>query len=352
MAAEGSTKTDEGARLFWPNTVSHLDSAPEERFERITRLACLALQAEAAVISLVEDGRLVLKAVQGLGPQEIPELCAFFAHALGAPGPTIVLDTHADRRFNELPLATGSSPLRFYAAYPLYAAGGQRIGDLSVLARAPRERGLELSLTLADLARLVETEVQLNALSRSQSELSHHLETARHQALRDDLTQIWNRAGILEFLGREDARARRQQLGLGVALVDLDHFKRVNDQHGHLAGDRVLRTAAQRMVEAVRPYDAVGRYGGDEFLIVIVANDLTAISHIAERIRRHIERLPIGIAPTAFPITASVGVAYTTPQLGSDSDALVQAADAAMYSAKHSGRNRVVIAEACERGSP
>ncbi len=344
MAAEGSTETNRRRQFVSSDEVSHLDSAPEERFERITRLACLALQADAAVISLLEDGRPLLKAMHGLGPQEVPELCAFFAHALATSGPTIILDTQADPRFNELPLATGSSPLRFYASYPLYAVEGQRIGDFGVLARAPRERGLALSLTLADLARVVETELHLSAMSQTQSELTNALDAARYQALRDDLTQTWNRAGILETLAREHARALRQQLGVGVAVVDLDHFKRVNDEHGHLVGDRVLRAAAQRMVEAVRPYDAVGRYGGEEFLIVIVANDLAAITNIAERIRHNIESAPMGIAPNAFAITASVGVAYSAPEVPADPAALVQAADAAMYSAKRAGRNRVVFA--------
>ncbi len=158
----------------------------------------------------------------------------------------------------------------------------------------------------------------------------------------DSLTALWNRRVILEKLDQELARAQRETNFVGVVLVDIDHFKNVNDSLGHSAGDEVLRQVAKRLAEAVRPYDGVGRYGGEEFLIIVDSCNLYETFKLAERARQVICQEPILISASApVPITASFGVSATMAGGKPDAKALIVAADRALYRAKDLGRNRV-----------
>src|SRR5262249_28930344 len=156
-------------------------------------------------------------------------------------------------------------------------------------------------------------------------------EALRHQATHDALTGIWNRAAILDALDRELARNRREGRPFGVLVADLDHFKRVNDTLGHLAGDAVLRDAVARLQSVVRPYDSLGRYGGEEFLAVLSGCDLPQAVGMAERLRRSLEVKPIVWNGTAVPITLSIGVTACTDGGQTDAQMLIHAADEALY---------------------
>ena len=185
-----------------------------------------------------------------------------------------------------------------------------------------------------------------------QNALLEAQEVLRLQATQDPLTSLWNRGMIMELLGRELARAKRERSPLSVLMLDLDLFKIVNDTYGHMAGDLVLREAAQRMRGSVRAYDAVGRYGGEEFLIVSPGCPAVGAVNLAERIRKAIGQKPMNTSEALISITISVGVATAeyvdkraTPNknLGEYTEAenLVRAADDALYRAKRWGRNRV-----------
>jgi diguanylate cyclase (GGDEF)-like protein len=161
------------------------------------------------------------------------------------------------------------------------------------------------------------------------------LEAATH----DSLTGLWNRAAILNTLATELSRADRDHGSVGVVIVDLDDFKQVNDTHGHLVGDEVLRAVARTMRGNVRPYDSVGRIGGEEFMIVLPGcNAVNAVSH-AERLRTAMEETVVQTAAGPLSITASLGVSVgqSSPQAWG----LMRAADQALYAAKRAGRNRV-----------
>jgi diguanylate cyclase (GGDEF)-like protein len=168
-------------------------------------------------------------------------------------------------------------------------------------------------------------------------------EQLRDQASRDALTGLWNRAGILNILDRELDRRRREHRPLAVVLADLDHFKRVNDTFGHLAGDAVLRQAARRLLGSVRPYDAVGRYGGEEFLIVLPGCDSDSALSLAERLRLGIAAERIEANGALIQVTVSLGAAISEGEPEPDAVALLRAADAALYEAKRAGRNRVQL---------
>jgi diguanylate cyclase (GGDEF)-like protein len=168
-------------------------------------------------------------------------------------------------------------------------------------------------------------------------------ETLRVQAMHDALTGIWNRGAIFDALNRELDRARRQQGTLAVIMVDLDHFKQVNDQHGHLVGDQVLREAAQRIKAAVRTYDGVGRYGGEEFLLVAPGFDAAQAMEFAERLRKRFAENPVVTSDSTLPVTMSLGVVAIRGDQALPAEKILAAADDALYRAKSEGRNRAVL---------
>jgi diguanylate cyclase (GGDEF)-like protein len=157
------------------------------------------------------------------------------------------------------------------------------------------------------------------------------------------LTGACNRASILDALNRERARQHRDGGAFGIILADIDHFKTVNDTYGHLAGDSVLKEAARRMKRCVRPYDTVGRYGGEEFLIVVPTGDTHGAAALAERIRRSLADERIGTDVGSIAITASFGVSVSSEGSPLEPKEMLHFADEALYQAKARGRNRVEI---------
>lgn len=168
-------------------------------------------------------------------------------------------------------------------------------------------------------------------------------EKLREKACHDPLTGLWNHEEIFRILGRELARAERLGGPLSVIMADLDHFKKVNDTHGHMAGDAVLRLTAGRMLSVIRDYDAIGRYGGEEFLIVLPDTDRAGALALAERLRLIMACDCIDIPEGMIPITISLGVATYHTGNQCDVNSLVRRADIALYGAKEKGRNRVEI---------
>jgi diguanylate cyclase (GGDEF)-like protein len=161
----------------------------------------------------------------------------------------------------------------------------------------------------------------------------------RALATTDDLTGTANRRSFFDVAGRELEQARRSGLPLAAIMLDIDHFKRVNDTHGHAVGDEVIRTVAARLSERLRPSDTIGRYGGEEFAVLLSGAAGDTAERVAEALRAAVADLPVGTRAGALPVTISLG----TAELGPDDDvvALLARADEALYRAKSDGRNRV-----------
>jgi two-component system, cell cycle response regulator len=168
-------------------------------------------------------------------------------------------------------------------------------------------------------------------------------EALREQATHDGLTGLWNRTSILEILQKEAARAARDSAPLAVLMADLDNFKRVNDTYGHLVGDSVLRETARRLRGNVRTYDAIGRYGGEEFLVVLPGCDESGGLAHAERLRESIGGEPIQTSAGELAVTCSLGLSWTGDMEPSATRELLSLADSALYTAKRTGRNRVAL---------
>jgi two-component system, cell cycle response regulator len=174
-----------------------------------------------------------------------------------------------------------------------------------------------------------------------QEQLLRAREALRAQATHDGLTGILNRAAVLETLDRELERSYRERHPVSLLIADLDRFKSINDTYGHLAGDDVLREAARRMTAVLRPYDAVGRYGGEEFLIILAGSDSESAHAQAERIRLSLAKEPFVIGDAKVSVTCSVGFSTHPGNSRSHADDLVKRADLALYESKNAGRNRV-----------
>ena len=168
-------------------------------------------------------------------------------------------------------------------------------------------------------------------------------EALRVQATHDALTGVWNHGAIIDMLQRELVRAEREGTSTGTILVDLDHFKRVNDTYGHLTGDAVLQEAAQRMTRVLRRSDVLGRYGGEEFLVVLPGCEASDAQGLAERLRRCIACDPVATSMGKVSFTISLGVATTGKGETLGAAAVLQRADEALYQAKREGRNLVVV---------
>jgi two-component system, cell cycle response regulator len=173
-------------------------------------------------------------------------------------------------------------------------------------------------------------------------------EGMRFKATHDALTGIWNRGAILETLDREIVRSRREGSSVGVLIADLDHFKSVNDTYGHLAGDAVLREVTRRMQLSVRSYDAIGRYGGEEFLILLPGCNHSDTAENAERFRRAIFQQPVATGAGSLNVTLSLGGVATGDWPEDSPNQILQLADAALYHAKENGRDRTAMAGAAE----
>jgi len=177
-----------------------------------------------------------------------------------------------------------------------------------------------------------------------QNDLIEAREALREKATHDPLTGLWNHEEILHILERELARAQREEEAVSLIIGDLDHFKRVNDTYGHPAGDAVLRLTADRMRSLVRSYDSIGRYGGEEFFVVLPGCDRECAITIAERIRLGVGSDLMEVSGAVIPVTISLGLGVKRKGNHFDWNSLVQAADQALYRAKEKGRNRLEIA--------
>jgi diguanylate cyclase (GGDEF)-like protein len=177
-----------------------------------------------------------------------------------------------------------------------------------------------------------------------QEELLEARDTFRTKATHDSLTGLWNHEEILHILTKELSRAEREEKSVGVIMADIDFFKKINDTQGHLSGDIVLKSIAGKLHSLMRSYDYIGRYGGDEFLVVLPECRLESAAVFAERLRLSISSNSIETPEGMMPVSISFGVAVSSKVRLKDADSLLKAADEALYLPKKNGRNRMEIA--------
>jgi two-component system cell cycle response regulator len=198
-------------------------------------------------------------------------------------------------------------------------------------------------ITSLDMSLAIETYhlEKINALEETLSTLQLEEEELRYKIATDSLTEVASHSQALSVLEQAIRLAKRTSEPLCVCMVDLDHFKRINDTNGHLVGDAVLRDVAARMEAAVRSFDTIGRYGREEFVIILENTPLETAHEVAERVRKRVGDSPINVSGTSVSVTLSAGIAQLRP--GDTIASIIGRADVAMYEAKSSGRDRIVI---------
>ncbi|WP_375197727.1 diguanylate cyclase [Sphingobium sp.] len=322
--------TDEPARRAALDRYEVLDTPREPAFDRITDLVRSILGVPISAVSLVDADRQWFKALSGLDAEETPRDVAFCNHTIRERAPMVVTDATEDARFRDNPLVTGDPNIRSYAGIPLETPDGYNIGSLCAIDTVPRQFDPGQIAILRNLAALVVEQLEL-----------------RRIAERDHLTGALTRRAFLNEMNRAIALFERHQRPASLLLFDIDHFKRINDAHGHPAGDRVIRGIAQLCTSLQRPSDSLGRLGGEEFGILLPEAGEHDATKAAQRFCDAIAATEIPGAPPLHA-TASFGVA----ELSGDwptGESWLAVADMALYEAKRSGRNRIAVArhESC-----
>ena len=328
-----------------------LDSAPEQPYEDIALLASIVCDVPLAAIALVDDERVWFKARRGFELTQLPHELSLCPLAMASGEPVFeVPDLRDDPRCTLQARFIGGR-LPFYASVPIHSGDGQPLGTLCVLDTAPRTLTVTQRAGLVALgrqaqhlldmrmrqreerARFARQEASVRQNEADREALHARMEELRRTASYDALTQLFNRAALNPLL--EDAHVALETMGerYSLMIVDVDHFKQVNDSVGHLAGDDVLTGVARAITRTIREDDIAGRYGGDEFVVVLPNASLAAGMQVAERIRI---RIASEVIAGSGPVTVSIGVAQR------DADEhpaqVFQRADAALYRAKEAGR--------------
>jgi diguanylate cyclase (GGDEF)-like protein len=274
---------------------------------------------------------------------------------VGAEAGRVRLRERPGRRFEEL--ARQGEVDRFHA---VIAAAEAAALEANKVAETQVDGATALSHPLSTLG-LISVARASGSFSEAEKELFSYLatqagisvenvdlhETVRRQAVTDELTGLFNHRRFQEVISKEVAEAKRFGTGMGLIMLDIDNFKRVNDTYGHMQGDEVLRAVARVLRESSREIDEPARYGGEEMAVALPQTDLEGAYQFAERVRRRIEalELPLIEGGGTLRVTASFGAAAINGDGTADKDALVASADAALYRAKRSGKNRTVKAE-------
>jgi diguanylate cyclase (GGDEF)-like protein len=317
---------DESARLVALDTYDILDTSREEIFDRITRLARRVFNIQTSMVSFVDAHRRWYKSCVGPAASETPRGPTFCNYAVQTGSELIVLDTLADLRFCDNVLVTGGPRIRFYAGIPLRPNNGPVIGTFCIIDPEPRRFDEQDLNILRDLARMAEMALELRTLASV-----------------DSLTGAHTRRAFHEEFERIRALGARHGHDVSLIMLDIDHFKQVNDKYGHVAGDVVLRGIVDVCRNALRATDFLGRLGGEEFAIALSNTDRANALKVAEQLRKAVELAEFDVDATRIRVTASLGVA-TQDGVAETTDLLVARADQALYAAKTAGRNRSIAA--------
>ncbi|WP_194791579.1 sensor domain-containing diguanylate cyclase [Pseudomonas sp. UFMG81] len=332
--------TDEALRQRTLEDMNLLDTPAEHYLDTLVRLTQELAQVDTVLISLIDQDRQWFKARIGLDASETPRSISFCGYAILGDDTFLVPDAEHDPRFADNPLVLDEPHIRFYAGHPLRAGNGKAIGTLCMFGPRPRLLSQAEQTNFRDLATLAEGYLQLRSLITRNRDLRQQMDREQRKALLDPLTQLWNRGALTAFQAHEQRLAMENGLQLGALFADLDHFKAVNDNHGHAAGDQVLCECARRLRAALRPDDLLVRQGGEEFVALLRVKDDEELKRIAQRVRQLIAGTPLQLPSGPLGVTLSIGC--TLLSAGEQIDAALARADSALYAAKQGGRDQVV----------
>ncbi|MDO3433689.1 sensor domain-containing diguanylate cyclase [Rhizobium sp. CBN3] len=301
-----------------------LDTPRDEGFERIVRLIKQIFSIDIGIVSLIDAHRQWYKACSGMSADEVSLEDTFCRCVVDCDEPVIVQDATKDFRFAQHPAVTGEEHIRFYAGVPLRTTAGHMIGTVCAIDRRPKSFGSKDLAILEELAGAAMDRIEL-----------------MQSAATDSLTEAMTRRAFKQEADQLISLALRHQHDLSCIVFDIDHFKQVNDRHGHATGDVVLKAVASVCKASLRAGDLFGRIGGEEFAVVLPHVDRDGAVAVAEKIRAAIASQPVRGDHGVLHVTASLGSSALSI-VSKEIETLLAQADAAMYQAKHGGRNRCV----------
>ena len=314
---------------------------------QIAHTTAIALGVPVVIASLNERYRTWYKAAHGAGENDLERFYAFSSRANLSDSVFALTDVREDPHFAVDPAVNGHPPIVFFAGAPLRDPDGKRFGSLCLIDHQPKEFGeFELRL-LESFAGLISQDICVRSAARyavrDLIEAEHDKCDLFDMAMTDPLTKALNRRAFFRFAEREVLRASRHGKPLTAIMFDIDHFKRVNDVHGHGVGDEVLTRLVQCVTKNIRDEDLLGRLGGEEFALVLPETEPLRAAILANRLRDAISDISFAGKNGPFNITISAGI--SEPGFA-DIDILpaLERADAALYRAKQNGRNRVEVA--------
>ncbi len=318
---------DEAGRLAALHRYEVLDTPSEGQFDRITALVRTVMNVPMAAVSLIDSDRQWMKSCPGMPAQQTSRDISFCTHTIQKRDPLVVCDALMDDRFADNEGVLGSPYIRAYVGVPLATPDGYNIGSLCAIDTMPREFSPEQIAVLQSFAAIVVDELELLRIAQT-----------------DFLTGAVTRRGFVLEMEKAMARNRRGGHAMSLLMLDIDHFKHVNDTYGHPAGDQVLKMVSNTIGNHLRRGDTLGRLGGEEFGVLLQDMDLDSAQQTAERLRAEVEAAVTSHDPE-IRVTASFGICALESGIRSTEEWLATV-DAALYEAKHAGRNRCCIAQA------
>lgn len=314
---------NEQSRLEALRGLGLVDTPPDERFDRYTRLAEHLFDVPTAFFSLIEEDRQWFKSRQGMAVTEIPRGHAFCSYTILGEDLLVVSDALRDERFKDNPLVTGEPGIRFYAGCPIRTRGGANVGTLAVIDYVPRVLEESDLMLLKDLAAMIDEDVAVI-----------------NEATIDELTGLSNRRGFRAIANPALAMCRRLDRPATLMFFDLDRFKEVNDEYGHAEGDKVLTQISQILLSEFRNSDVIARLGGDEFCVLLTG---TSAGNVERPMQNLDEAIRVWSESVPYTVGFSVGTVSYDPEKHPTIDDLLINADRLMYEnkrAKQAGSDR------------
>jgi len=335
--AEQTRQPERGETAVEPGFFPDPADAQIARIQRIGKrlfsvASCLVHWYDGAASS---DSERSMASIEAAFCQQLPPLSTL----------RVVSDTRADAELAKHRSVLGAPYIRFYAGCPLYNESRMVVGSLSLIDYTPRMLDQEERQLMLDLAAQAERELRLQTVGAAQLDLLKKNKSLRRDSLLDPLIGTWNRVAIERLVAVEQARCSNNRLPLSLVLVGVDHFKNLNDSLGQSACDTILVKIASRLRSCIRPGDALGRYIGDQLLVVLPGASHIVAESVAERMRRAVTLPPELGGDASSSLTVSAGTVSTNLFPSATAEELIRQVDLALYAAKGAGRNCVVQAK-------
>lgn len=335
--AEQTRQPERGETAVEPGFFPDPADAQIARIQRIGKrlfsvASCLVHWHDGAASS---DSERSMASIEAAFCQHLPPLSTL----------RVVSDTRADAELAKHRSVLGAPYIRFYAGCPIYNENRVVVGSLNLIDYSPRMLDQEERQLLADLAAQAERELRLQTVGAAQLDLLKKNKSLRRDSLLDPLIGTWNRVAIVRLVAVEQARCSNNRIPLSLVLVGVDHFKNLNDSLGQSACDTILVKVASRLRSCIRPGDALGRYIGDQLLVVLPGASHIVAESVAERMRRAVTLPPELGGDASSSLTVSAGTVSTNLFPSATAEELIRQVDLALYAAKGAGRNCVVQAK-------